>query len=208
MTPCSQRSSPRAFNVVVYDSERRVRTMQHEHLSDAEIDRQLKTLGIASLCQWDVLIFLYHHQTSLVGANLIAHFLGYASDPVVAALDMLAFLGLVERSRVSQVARLYQFTVPSDPQRRDAWTALLPMAGHRAGRMSLARHLRGGDQTAQEEREEARRLLSEAQQSVDASRQGLRATRNSLAASQQSIQASRRLLHPDSRGEDSWRKAI
>jgi DNA-binding MarR family transcriptional regulator len=182
--------------------------MQHEHLSDAELDSLLKTLGITSLCQWDVLVFLYHHQTSLLGANFIAHLLGYASDPVVAALDGLTFLGLVERSRVSQVARLYQFTVPSDPKRRDALIALLPLASHRAGRVRLAQHLRGGDQTAQEEREEARLLLSEAQQSVEASRQGLQATRRSLTAAQQSIQASRRLLHAGSRGEDSWRKAI
>ena len=161
--------------------------MQDERLSDAEIDGLLKTLGITSLCQWDVLIFLYHHQTSLLGANLIAHLLGYASDPVVAALDVLAFLGHVERSRVSQVARLYQFTVPSDPQRRDAWIALQPLASDRAGRVRLAQHLRGGDQTAQAERDETRRLL---------------------AAAQQSVQASRRLLHPYSRGEDSWPKAI
>jgi DNA-binding MarR family transcriptional regulator len=182
--------------------------MRHEHLSDADVDGLLKTLGITSLCQWDVLVFLYHHQTSLLGANLIAHLLGYASDPVVAALDVLAFLGLVERSRVSQVARLYQFTVPSDPERRDAWMALLPMAGDRTGRVRLAQHLRGGEQTAQAERDETRRLLSEAQQSVEASRQGLRATRRSLAEVQQSLQESRRLLHPQSRGEDSWRKAI
>jgi hypothetical protein len=182
--------------------------MRHEHLSDADVDNLLKTLGITSLCQWDVLVFLYHHQTSLLGANLIAHLLGYASDPVVAALDMLAFLGLVERSRVSQVARLYQFTVPSDPERHDAWMALLPMAGDRTGRVRLAQHLRGGEQTAQAERDETRRLLSEAQHSVEASRQGLRATRRSLAEVQQSLQESRRLLHPQSRGEDSWRKAI
>jgi hypothetical protein len=182
--------------------------MQHEHLSDAEIDSMLKTLGITSLCQWDVVVFLYRHQTSLLGANFIAHLLGYASDPVVAALDTLAFLGLVERSRVSQVARLYQFTVPSDPLRRDAWMALLPLASHRAGRVRLAQHLRSGDQTAQAERDETRRLLTEAQQSVEASRQGLQATRCTLTASQQSIHESLRLLHPDSRGEDSWRKAI
>jgi DNA-binding MarR family transcriptional regulator len=182
--------------------------MEREDLSCTDVDGLLKTLGISSLCQWDVLVFLYHHQTSLLGANLIAHLLGYASDPVVAALDTLAFLGLVERSRVSQAARLYQFTVPSDPQRRDAWMALLPMANNRAGRVRLAQHLRSGDQTAQAERDKARRLLSEAQQSVEASRQGLQATRRTLTACQQSIHESLRLLHPDSRGEESWRKAI
>jgi hypothetical protein len=182
--------------------------MQDEHLSDAEIDGLLKTLGITSLCQWDVLVFLYHHQTSLLGVNLIAHLLGYASDPVVAALDVLAFLGHVERSRVSQVARLYEFTVPSDPQRRDAWIALQPLASDRAGRVRLAHHLRGGDQTAQAERDETRCLLAEAQQSVQLSRRGLDETHRSLTAAQQSVQASRRLLHLHSGGHDPWQKAI
>lgn len=182
--------------------------MPHEHLSDAELDGLLKTLGIASLCQWDVLVFLYHHQTSLVGANLIAHLLGYASDPVVAALDVLAFLGFVERSRVSQVARLYQFTVPLDPQRRDAWTALLPWASRRDGRVRLARHLRGDDQTAQAEQDETRRLLREARQSVEASRHGLHETRHCLAEAQQSIQESKRRLQPHNGGPSTWPKAI
>jgi DNA-binding MarR family transcriptional regulator len=194
--------------VTVYNSDRRIKTMQHEQLSDAELDGWLKTLGIASLCQWDVLVFLYRHQTSLVGANLIAHLLGYASDPVVAALDVLASLGLVERSRVSQVARLYQHIVPSDPQRRDAWTALLPLASHRAGRVRLARHLRGDDQTSQAERAETRRLLSEARQSVEASQQGLHETWHCLAEARASIQASKRRLQPHRGGLDTWLKAI
>jgi hypothetical protein len=49
--------------------------MQEEAISNAEIDGWLNTLGITSLYQWDVLVFLYHHQMSLVGANLIAHLL-------------------------------------------------------------------------------------------------------------------------------------
>jgi DNA-binding MarR family transcriptional regulator len=182
--------------------------MPHEHFSDAEIDDRLKTLGITSLCQWDVLVFLYHHQASLVGANVIAHLLGYASEPVVAALDTLACLGLVERSRVSQVARLYQFTMPSDPQRRDAWTALLPLANQRAGRVRLAQRLRGGGQTAQEERNEIRQHLNRAQQSVAASRRGLQETRHYLAEVRQRLQASPRRRPPYSGGQDTWRKAI
>jgi DNA-binding MarR family transcriptional regulator len=180
----------------------------HDDISDADLDGWLNALGITTLCQWDVLVFVYRHQASLVGANLIADLLGYASDPVVAALDVLAFLGLVERSRVSQVARLYQFTVPSDPKRRDAWIALQPLASHRAGRVRLAQRLQGGDQTAQEERNELRRLLNRAQQSVEASRQGLQETRHYLAEVRQSCEASRQLLHPHSGGQSPWRKAI
>jgi DNA-binding MarR family transcriptional regulator len=198
----------RAFYVTVYDSERRVTTMQHEQLSEAELDGWLKTLGITSLCQWDVLVFLYRHQTSLVGANMIAHLLGYASDPVVAALDVLAFLGLVERSRVSQVARIYQFTEPSDPQRHDAWTALLPLASLRAGRVHLARHLRGNDQTAQAERQEIQQLLSGARRSVEASRHGLHETWHSLAEARESVEASRRQMQSQRGGPTTWLKVI
>ena len=182
--------------------------MQHENISEAEIDGWLNTLGVTSLCQWDVLVFLYHHQISLVGANLIAHLLGYASEPVVAALDVLEFLGLVERSRVSQIVRLYQFTVPSDPQRSNAWTRLLALASHRAGRVRLAMRLRGGDQTAQAWLHATQHILAEAQQSVQASRQRLHTTQRSLADAQQSIQASRQQLQPYNGGHDTWRKAI
>jgi hypothetical protein len=144
--------------------------MPHENISDAEIDGWLNTLGIVSRCQWDVLVFLYRHQTSLVGADFIARLLGYASDPVVAALDVLEFLGLVERSRVSQIVRLYQFTVPPDPQRGDAWARLLALASDRTGRVRLSKSLRGGDQTDQERLEATQRFLAEAQQSLQAIR--------------------------------------
>jgi DNA-binding MarR family transcriptional regulator len=145
--------------------------MPHENISDAEVDGWLKTLGVASLCQWDVLIFLYRHQTSLVGADFIARLLGYASDPVVAALDVLTSLGLVDRSRVSQIVRLYQFIVPSDPQRGDAWARLLALASDRAGRVRLSERLRGDDQTHQERLQAAQRFLAEAKQHVQATRQ-------------------------------------
>jgi hypothetical protein len=142
-----------------------------EHISDADIDGWLRTLGIASLCQWDVLVFLHRHQTSLVGADFIARLLGYASDPVVAALDVLESLGIVERSRVSQIVRLYQFTAPLDPPRGDAWARLLALAGDRAGRVRVSKRLRGGDQTHRERLQAAQRFLAEAQQGVQATRQ-------------------------------------
>jgi hypothetical protein len=158
-----------------------------EHLSDAEIDRWLTTLGITSRCQWDVLVFLYRHQASLLGADFIARLLGYASGPVVAALDVLEFLGLVQRSRVSQIVRLYQFTVPSDSQRGDAWKHLLPLASDRAGRVRLAKRLGDGDQTAQERLQAAQRFFAEAQQT---------------------LQATRQRWHTRRGGPDPWRKAI
>src|SRR5713226_8339517 len=92
-------------------------TMAQDNQPDLQVEGWLKTLGIESLCQWDVLVFLYRHQSSLVGADQIALFLSYANAEVVAALDSLECSGLVERSRVSQGVRLYQLTAPADPTR-------------------------------------------------------------------------------------------
>jgi DNA-binding MarR family transcriptional regulator len=152
----------------------------HDDLSDADLDGWLTTLGMTTLCQWDVLMFLYRHPTSLVGADVIARLVGYGSDLVVAALDVLDGLGLVTRSRVSQTARLYQFTVPTDPQRRDAWARLLALASQRVGRVCLAVRLRGSDPTAQAWRHATQRILAEAHESVRESRQSIQASRQSI----------------------------
>jgi hypothetical protein len=168
--------------------------MPHEDISDAEIDGWLRTLGITTLCQWDVLVFLYRHQASLIGADFLARLLGYASDPVVAALDVLESLGLVARSRVSQIVRLYQFTVPSDPPRADAWAQLLALAGDRIGRVRLSQRLRGGDQTAEERQQARQRFLAASQQHVRAAKERLQETR-------QRVQSR-------SGGHEPWRKAI
>jgi hypothetical protein len=119
--------------------------MSSAHLSDVDIDGWLHTLGVTSLCQWEVLMFLYRHQTSLVGADLIARILGYANGPVVDALDVLGRLGLVRRSRLSLIARLYQLSVPSAPPRSDAWAWLLDLTSTRAGRVRLSRRSWGGE---------------------------------------------------------------
>jgi DNA-binding MarR family transcriptional regulator len=181
--------------------------MADDRVSDADLDAWLNTLGLTTLAQWDVLVFLYHHQVSLVGAHLIAHLLGYANEPVVAALDGLEFLGLVSRSRVSQMVRLYQVTVPDDPERHEAWARLLAVASDRAGRMRLAGRLRGGARTAEEARQEVRGLLTAARRSVEASRQGLWETRHTLTETQRSLDASRQLLPPQQEGDPPWPQA-
>jgi hypothetical protein len=124
-----------------------------------QVEGWLKTLGIESLCQWDVLVFLYHHQTSLAGAEFIARLLGCATEPVVAAFDYLESLGLLARSRVSQNLRVYQFTVPSAPQRGDALEQLFALASSRAGRVVLSKILRAGNRTPQAGLQGAQRFL-------------------------------------------------
>jgi len=124
--------------------------MAQQDISDADIATWLKTVGIDSLCQWDVLVFLHRHRTSLAGADQLGCLLGYGAERVAAALDVLACLGLVERSRVSQGARLYKFTVPSVPPPERALERLLALASHRAGRLLLTKQLRREQATRQE----------------------------------------------------------
>ena len=129
-------------------------TMAKDNQLDLQVEGWLKTLGIESLCQWDVLVFLDRHQPSLVSADHIARFLGYATAEVVAALDRLESSGLVERSRVSQGVRLYQLTAPADPTHRDALERLMTLADSRTLRLLLARTLRGTDRVAQPDQDE------------------------------------------------------
>ena len=116
--------------------------MAQDNQSDLQVEGWLKTLGIESLFQWDVLAFLYRHPSSLVSAEHIARFLG-ATAEVVAALDSVESSGLVERSRVSQGVRLYQLTAPADPTRRDALERLMTLADSHPVRLLLARKLQG-----------------------------------------------------------------
>src|SRR5262249_15114955 len=129
----------------------------------SEVAGWLRTLGVTSLCQWDVLVILYRHQTTLLGAADLARLLGYPIDSIVVALDVLEVLALVARSRVSQGARLYQFSLPLGSPRGAAFTQLQTLADHRAGRVRVAQQLRL-DRTHGETLQAAKRFLAEAQQ--------------------------------------------
>jgi DNA-binding MarR family transcriptional regulator len=137
---------------------------------DPEAAGWLSTLGVTSLCQWDVLVFLYRHQTTLLGAADLARLLGYPSNSIVVALDVLEVLTLVARSRVSQGARLYQFSVPLDSPRGAAFARLQALTAHRAGRIRVAQQLRL-DRTHEETLQAAQRFLADAQQRLQVVRQ-------------------------------------
>jgi len=113
--------------------------MARDNQPDVQVESWLKTLGIESLCQWDMLVFLDRHPSILVSTDHIAHFVGYATAEVVAALDSLESSGLVERSRFSQGVRLYQMAGPADPTRRDALERLMTLADSHTVRLLLAR---------------------------------------------------------------------
>jgi hypothetical protein len=119
--------------------------MAQDNQPDLQVEGWLKTLGMESLCQWDVLVFLYRHQSILVGAEHIARLLGDATAEVVAALESLESSGLVAPSRASEGVRLYQLTAPPDPTRHDALERLMALAHSRTARQLLGRTLRGSD---------------------------------------------------------------
>ena len=160
--------------------------MESSPPSAPEVTGWLQTLGVASLCQWDVLIFLYRHQTTLLGTAELARLLGYASDSIVVALDVLESLALVTRSRVSQGARLYQFGLPLDSPRGAAFTQLQALVTDRAGRVRVAQQLRL-DRTHGETLQAAKRFLAEAQQR---------------------LQVVRRYAQQREERKKTWRKAI
>jgi hypothetical protein len=137
---------------------------------DTEVAGWLHTLGIVSRCQWDVLVFLSRHQTTLLGAESLAQLLGYAPEPIVAAVECLESLALVARSRVSQGARLYQCIVPPTSPRGAAFARLQALADHHAGRVLMATQLRRADRPPEEPLHASQRALTHAHQGRQAAR--------------------------------------
>lgn len=123
--------------------------MAKDNQQDLQVEDWLKTLGIESLCQWDMLVFLDRHPSILDSEEHIARFVGYATAEVVAALDSLESSGFVECSRFSQGVRLYQMTGPVDPTRRDALERLMTLVDNHTVRLLLARRLPGSERVAQ-----------------------------------------------------------
>ena len=111
---------------------------------DPEVRGWLHTLGVTSLCQWEVLVFCYHHQATLLTVADFARLLGQASQAIVSALDTLEARALLVRSRVSQGARLYQCSVALDSPRGAAFGRLLTLANDPAGLACIVQQLRQG----------------------------------------------------------------
>lgn len=117
--------------------------LERKNSPDIPIKECLNILGISLLCDWDVLVFLYRHQTSLASAEQIGRLLGYPSTAVGDALDRLESQGLVQRSRSSQGVRLYRL-IPSETHLapESCFRLLMSLAESRTGRLLLVKHLR------------------------------------------------------------------
>jgi hypothetical protein len=67
--------------------------MTHDDTPDIDLTGDLQSLGITSLCQWDVMVFLHRHGDTLTGANHLARLLGYETALIVTAIEALEAAG-------------------------------------------------------------------------------------------------------------------
>jgi DNA-binding MarR family transcriptional regulator len=122
------------------------------------VSLRLKALGVTYLSEWDVLTFLYRHAASLCTATQIATLVGYDKAEIGAALNRLETLGLIQRSRISQGIRIYQFLEPAELARRSSLTELMNLAQNRTGRLLLQKNLKSSRHEPRRTRDSGLRL--------------------------------------------------
>jgi DNA-binding transcriptional ArsR family regulator len=123
-----------------------------EQALNLEVDGWLEIVRISQLSEWDVLVFLRRHGTSLASAAHIALLLGYDRSVVGKALDSLEGLGLAERSRSSRGVRFYRFAAPADPACRQSIEHLMKLSEKRSGRLVVAGSLSKRERSVQSAR--------------------------------------------------------
>jgi DNA-binding MarR family transcriptional regulator len=120
--------------------EYRLHVVEEDKSSDSWIAEHLKGLGLSSLCEWDVLLFLSRHHTTLGNAAQIASLLNYPGQAVSDALERLEAKKLVQSSRSSLEVRFYQL-VMSEDQAESSFRQLLNLGESREGRLLVVKHL-------------------------------------------------------------------
>ena len=108
-----------------------------DDLGFAAVERWLATLGVQTLAEWDVLIFLIRHPFSLFRADTTPSLAGYGEDLSGAALSSLEQLGLVKRFRANLHQDVYTPTSPDEPARKMALNYLTKLAEDRVVRLAL-----------------------------------------------------------------------
>jgi DNA-binding MarR family transcriptional regulator len=94
---------------------------------DTQFDECLDAWGISLLHEWDLLVFLHRHRTSLTTVEQISRLLGYGKPLIVKALEQLESAGLVRRSRSSHAVRIYQLAASVDSSRQCCFDLLLKL---------------------------------------------------------------------------------
>ena len=115
--------------------------MQPEKSLDLLVEECLGKLGISSLGQWDLLVFLYRHHAILGTTEHLARLLGYPFEVVREALEILESHKLVRGSKDSQSVRLYQLA-GTEALLGGGFREMMTLAEGRAGRLLLAKKLK------------------------------------------------------------------
>ena len=115
---------------------------------EADVQRWLETIGVESLCQWDVIVFLNRHQTILMSPEQLARRMGYPTATILGTLDSLAAHGFVRLFSGSSDARLYESTTPTEPSQHEALGQLLVLADDCPDCLLLREYLRRRDRRA------------------------------------------------------------
>ena len=116
--------------------------MPAEESQDKLIKECLGCLGISSIYEWDVLLFLHRHGATITHNGELAQFVGYESRAVSDALDKLRDRGLVASSRPNSRCELYQVSVNTRAEYNTSFQQLIRVAASREGRLILARQLK------------------------------------------------------------------
>jgi predicted transcriptional regulator len=108
---------------------------------DHLIEQCLDGLGISHLSEWDVLLFLNRHGTSLASVEHISRLIGYSKVIVANALNKLESGGLVQRSRASHGVRYYGLAGNLNAIHKDCFQPLMELADKRSTRVVVAKRL-------------------------------------------------------------------
>ena len=77
-----------------------------ENVAAADVRHWLQTVGVESRCELEVLTFFHRHRITLLPPEYLARLLGHPVESVVAALDSLTTLQLLEWSPQTRGARI------------------------------------------------------------------------------------------------------
>lgn len=108
-----------------------------EDLEFAAVEHWLAILGVRTVAEWDVLIFLNRHRFSLFQADTTPSLAGYNGEVSSRALRSLEQLGLVKRSWANLHQDVCIATLPDEPARRLALDHLTNLVEDRTVRLAL-----------------------------------------------------------------------
>ncbi|MGH9328272.1 MAG: chemotaxis protein CheB [Terriglobia bacterium] len=108
----------------------------------AAINRWLSALGIRTLTEWDILVFLHRHGFTLLNPEQVTSFLGHKTDEIAAALARLKELGLIGLPQGWGGTLSISGLVPQECDKKRSFTHLMRAADSRTVRLAILSHVK------------------------------------------------------------------